>query len=644
MKDIKENILQYIKSKTTTGCLQIKGDWGCGKTYFVKNVLIPELKKDEYAKVPVVLSLFGLSSVKDIHFGLLNSYINAMNDLKKSITDDMNRGLDYLDSKYGSEKAIFNFDLHDEEELIYKIIPCENVVFFLDDVERFMNEDNVEELMGVINNLVEVREFKVIIIYNDNYKKNNEALSIKSDFKEKVIDYVVKYSPSFDEMLGILVDQFKSDEYTNFFKKKTVIEIFNPENYPIEYRVHFNNLRIIRFIISIFFEIFKYYKDPIIKDEKTELKLLHYLTFIVGISIEFKIDEINDVDCRSLNVYTDKFNLEDFGYNEEDNNPFCDKTEEELNKLKSKEIKDNLYAKRFYERYVKKFNQNIVFHPQLYNHITTRSKIDFISLDNNLSNNVTELGTDFNQGNIILDKMLRGLWQYDDEEFEKDLSGLMRHTENGELFKCVYYANAAYILLRFKEIIGLNEDELKDKIKSGIDLYFSNNKIENDEKLYLEHTFGSNNWAAEYMINKIDEQNDIYSEKAIGHLQKLFVNDMEGFVDRFKDGKYHRSDLYNISILQHICSDEVSNKIIALTPYEIYILSEFIEQRYKPEFANFLNKEIEFLDFIKATVDNNIPNDNKKLSTNLINNILKPKVDNAIKIISNNTGLNKTIE
>lgn len=644
MKDIKENILQYIKSKTTTGCLQIKGDWGCGKTYFVKNVLIPELKKDEYAKVPVVLSLFGLSSVKDIHFGLLNSYINAMNDFKKSITDDMNRGLDYLDSKYGSEKAIFNFDLHDEEELIYKIIPCENVVFFLDDVERFMNEDNVEELMGVINNLVEVREFKVIIIYNDNYKKNNEALSIKSDFKEKVIDYVVKYSPSFDEMLGILVDQFKSDEYTNFFKKKTVIEIFNPENYPIEYRVHFNNLRIIRFIISIFFEIFKYYKDPIIKDEKTELKLLHYLTFIVGISIEFKIDEINDVDCRSLNVYTDKFNLEDFGYNEEDNNPFCDKTEEELNKLKSKEIKDNLYAKRFYERYVKKFNQNIVFHPQLYNHITTRSKIDFISLDNNLSNNVTELGTDFNQGNIILDKMLRGLWQYDDEEFEKDLSGLMRHTENGELFKCVYYANAAYILLRFKEIIGLNEDELKDKIKSGIDLYFSNNKIENDEKLYLEHTFGSNNWAAEYMINKIDEQNDIYSEKAIGHLQKLFVNDMEGFVDRFKDGKYHRSDLYNISILQHICSDEVSNKIIALTPYEIYILSEFIEQRYKPEFANFLNKEIEFLDFIKATVDNNIPNDNKKLSTNLINNILKPKVDNAIKIISNNTGLNKTIE
>lgn len=636
MKNIRDNILQFIKSKTVTGCLQIKGDWGSGKTYFVNNVIVPELKKDEYSKIPVILSLFGLSSVKDIHFGLLNSYINAMNDLKKSITDDMNRGLDYLDLKYGSNKAIFNFNLRDDEELIYKIIPKENVVLFLDDVERFINKDNVEELMGVINNLVEVRGYKVIIIYNDNYMKNNETLSSKSDFKEKVIDYVVKYSPSFDEKLNILVKSFDSEEFNEFFKKEKAIGIFNPENYPTEYRKHFSNLRIIRSILSTFFIVFQHYKDFLDKDKRTELKLLYYLTFIVGTSIEFKTDKISDADCHNLNVYTDNFDNIDLGYNEQPENILFDDTEEdeeEKKERKLKNVKDNQYAKSFYKRYVKKFNQNIVFHPQLYNHITTGCEIDFVALDCNLLDCVSEFSEDICPGNIIVDEMLKGLWLYDDNNFTEDLTKLLEYTEKGELKKCVYYANATYILLRFKEITGLNDDELKDKIKGGIDLYFSKNKIENDEKLFLQHAFGSNNWAVEYMINKIDEQNDIYSEEAIDELQRLFINDMEQFADRFKDGKYHRSDFYNTSILEHICNDEVAKKMAKLTPNEVYILSEFIEQRYKPEFANNLNLEILFLNFIKKALEV-VPKDNKKLSTNLINKILKPKINEAIKIIS----------
>ena len=118
MENIKDNILQYLNRDTTTGALQIKGNWGCGKTYFVKEELFKELLELEKTIIPVMISLFGLDSVKDIHYSLLNSYINIMNDKIGNVTDDMNRGLDYLDFKYGSDKAVFNFDLHDEEELI----------------------------------------------------------------------------------------------------------------------------------------------------------------------------------------------------------------------------------------------------------------------------------------------------------------------------------------------------------------------------------------------------------------------------------------------------------------------------------------------------------------------------------------------
>lgn len=626
--NIKEDILQYLNRNTTTGALQIKGNWGCGKTYFVKEELFQEFLRKDKPIIPVMISLFGLNSVKDIHYSLLNSYINIMNDKIGNVTDDMNRGLDYLDFKYGSDRAIFNLHLHDEEELIYKIIPRDKVVLILDDVERFLNESNVEELMGVINNLIENRKYKVIIIYNDDFKKDDKSTYIKSNFKEKVIDYTIKYSPSYDEMLGIMVKMFKCAEFENFMAKDKVLNIFNPENYPKEYKAFFNNLRIIKFILSIFYDVYLHCKN----NDKAETKLLYYLTFIIGISIEYKTDKIDEMDCHNLDNFTDKLDLDDFGYNDKYENLFTDETEEESNQKKEKNNYDNLYAKRFYNRYVKKFNQNIVFHPQLYYHITTGKKIDFEILDSNLSKTVSEFNPDISQGNIIIDNMLKGLWQYDDDTFSDDLMKLLDYTKEGNLQGCIYYVNAAYILERFKEITNLSEDDLKENIQCGIDLYFSKNKIETDERLHLEHTFNPDNWPVNYLIKKIEKQNYIYSNENIEELKNLFVNDMNEFVNKFKDSRYFRSEFYNIPILEHICSDKVLKKITELTPHEVYLLSEFLDNRYKTEFKDDLNIEIKFLDFVKNAIEEKVPKNNKKLSINLINNILRPKIDKAIRI------------
>lgn len=91
MENIKDNILQYLTCDTTTGALQIKGNWGCGKTYFVKEELFKELLEREKPIIPVMISLFGLDSVKDIHYSLLNSYINITLDLHPRITDKIEK-------------------------------------------------------------------------------------------------------------------------------------------------------------------------------------------------------------------------------------------------------------------------------------------------------------------------------------------------------------------------------------------------------------------------------------------------------------------------------------------------------------------------------------------------------------------------
>ena len=110
------------------------------------------------------------------------------------------------------------------------------------------------------------------------------------------------------------------------------------------------------------------------------------------------------------------------------------------------------------------------------------------------------------------------MWQYDDDTFSDDLMKLLDYTKEGNLQGCIYYVNAAYILERFKEITNLSEDNLKENIQCGIDLYFSKNKIETDERLHLEHTFNPDNWPVNYIIKKIDKQNYIYSNENIDQL------------------------------------------------------------------------------------------------------------------------------
>ena len=46
-------IKSYIDEKLYNYAVMIDGEWGSGKTYFVKNTLIPDLKEKEQEKKPI---------------------------------------------------------------------------------------------------------------------------------------------------------------------------------------------------------------------------------------------------------------------------------------------------------------------------------------------------------------------------------------------------------------------------------------------------------------------------------------------------------------------------------------------------------------------------------------------------------------
>ncbi|MFR9502986.1 MAG: P-loop NTPase fold protein [Rikenellaceae bacterium] len=69
---IKEYLKDYFAMDNPQYAVMLKGKWGCGKTYFIKNIIgelaSPEATVDEIALNPIYISLNGVSSKQQITY------------------------------------------------------------------------------------------------------------------------------------------------------------------------------------------------------------------------------------------------------------------------------------------------------------------------------------------------------------------------------------------------------------------------------------------------------------------------------------------------------------------------------------------------------------------------------------------------
>ncbi len=60
-EDIVNIVKDYLDDKTYSYAIMLEGEWGSGKTYFVKNIL-----KDSIDKKIIYVSLYGIDSLDEI--------------------------------------------------------------------------------------------------------------------------------------------------------------------------------------------------------------------------------------------------------------------------------------------------------------------------------------------------------------------------------------------------------------------------------------------------------------------------------------------------------------------------------------------------------------------------------------------------
>ena len=233
----------YCNSPEHIGAILLTGEWGCGKTYFINNEFSRE--KDINDKfILLKISLFGLTNVQDVHKSLKLALIEYLTNNKITNTlsnfDKLQKFIkenDFISNKWGK---LFSID-------IFNLIPISSeingkkVVLVFDDLERCQMNSN--EILGVINDYCENKNFPTIIIANEEKiselvktevdENSNEENKLEyQEIKEKIIQKTIFYKPSYETIVKSIIDSFKDnpdDDYKSFLKTcdEDIVQLFS---------------------------------------------------------------------------------------------------------------------------------------------------------------------------------------------------------------------------------------------------------------------------------------------------------------------------------------------------------------------------------------------------------------------------------
>ena len=225
MKDYLDRIKNYIFDDRFTRALLIDGDWGCGKSYFVKHTLVDEIEKTVVKKTElmegtdepndlrkeerlskfdgfhlpfavnkgndikeekkqkykaIIISLYGLSKVEDIQSAIFAACIEKFADkTKNDKASFVFKNTAILGATVIKAVGSF-FSVGDEVGSVASqfgdvmlSLQKEQLVLIFDDVERC--QIDIIELMGFLNNLCENNGYRVILIANEDEISRQES-------------------------------------------------------------------------------------------------------------------------------------------------------------------------------------------------------------------------------------------------------------------------------------------------------------------------------------------------------------------------------------------------------------------------------------------------------------------------------------
>ena len=237
-----EFILNYVKNDITGRAIMLTGEWGSGKSYYIKTKLKSFLEnKDNGKHKCVIVSLYGLSDTSEIS----KAIYMELRTIKKSASSEAANTAKVVGKIVG--KTIFNglvskigFDIggisDDDLKKVYESVDLTDKLIVLEDMER--TQIDIIELLGYINNMCENDGVKVLLVTNESellkfHKKEikkqeysgekTEYIKVYSEdaqkylkAKEKSISDTLQFHADFQDTIDSIIDNFKNDDLSSF--------------------------------------------------------------------------------------------------------------------------------------------------------------------------------------------------------------------------------------------------------------------------------------------------------------------------------------------------------------------------------------------------------------------------------------------
>lgn len=191
--------------------LSIKGSWGVGKTYFWNETIKAASKKDEFSfKRYAYISLFGVTSLDELKFTIFEQAVDSALIGEKVSIDTLKKNTEELTEKLGRKVVQFlpslpwlkNFGTAIQSASFMSV---KDMLICFDDFERKGDSLSAKDILGLVSLLKEQRDCKVILIFNDT-NLDEKSLDVYRQFREKVIDVEVVFSPDPKEAAEIVFD------------------------------------------------------------------------------------------------------------------------------------------------------------------------------------------------------------------------------------------------------------------------------------------------------------------------------------------------------------------------------------------------------------------------------------------------------
>lgn len=274
------DFLNYYCSLTVAPeyAVLVKGPWGCGKSFLVKN-FIKKFKKDNVSTKFLNVSLYGISSLEDIEtefFKQLHPFLSSKGAVfAGQLAKGVMKGAFKIDlDGDGKSDATLSAGVPSIKLADYLTDTSECILVF-DDLERCEIDKNI--VLGFINHFVEKNGHKVIIIADElkisstSGDKNRSWGTIKEKLIGKSFEVKADISFVYDEIVANVIETQELQAFLEA-EKSRLLELFECSKYE--------NLRSLRKLLMDFERLFLALEKPAQENNDLLIRMLDLFTML----------------------------------------------------------------------------------------------------------------------------------------------------------------------------------------------------------------------------------------------------------------------------------------------------------------------------------------------------------------------------